>query len=116
LPANQALTFGSGVSVQAFTIQVSDDNTLESSETLTATLSSPSGAGFVTGSSAATVTLLNDDALFTLSTVSGSLAADEGSGSNRDVVMRVTRSGHVDSSGTVDYARPRMRRPISLRR
>lgn len=104
LPANQALTFGSGVSVQAFTIQVGNDNTLESSETLTATLSSPSGAGFVTGKSAATVTLLNDDALFTLSTVSGSLDADEGSGSNRDVVMRVTRSGHVDSSGTVDYA------------
>lgn len=104
LPANQTLNFTSGVSVQVFTIQVSDDNTLENSETLTATLSSPSGAGFVTGSSAATVTLLNDDALFTLSTVSGSLDADEGSGSNRDVVLRVTRSGHLDSSGTVDYA------------
>lgn len=104
LPANQVLTFTAGDAMRAITIAVSNDNDLESAETLVATLSGPVGASLVSNAAAATVTLQNDDALFTLSHVSGALSGDEGSGAPRDVVLRVTRTGYLDSSGTVAYA------------
>ena len=104
LPANQVLTFTANESTRTFTIAVSNDNDLESAETLTATLANATGAGLISNQSAATVTLLNDDATFTLSLVSGDLVADEGSGVPRDVVLRVTRTGYLDSSGLVAYA------------
>ena len=103
LPPNQMLTFAPNVTAQTFTIQVNGDNNLEADETLTAVLSSPSGAVLIGSQSTSTVTLVNDDALFTLSSVSGALDADEGSGANRDVVLRITRTGYTDSSGSVDY-------------
>ncbi|WP_416547578.1 Calx-beta domain-containing protein [Limnohabitans sp. DCL3] len=104
LPANQVLTFTASESTRTFTIAVSNDNDLESAETLTATLANATGAGLISNQSAATVTLLNDDAAFTLSHVSGALQDYEGSGTPRDVVLRVTRTGYLDSSGTVAYA------------
>lgn len=89
-----SVTFSQGQTSATFTVQTNQDALFEGDETFNATISNPVGGA----TSAATGTILNDDAAPSFSVTGGS--ANEGSG----VVFTVTRSGDAQATETVDFA------------
>ncbi|HEY8561340.1 MAG TPA: Calx-beta domain-containing protein [Pyrinomonadaceae bacterium] len=59
-PGPQTLTFGNGVSLQSFTIQLCADTTLEPGETVILTLSNPTGGTTIGANNPATLTIGDD--------------------------------------------------------
>lgn len=83
LAASGTVTFPAGTTTQTIYVRPLDDSALESNETLTVTLSSPSGATI--GDGQATVTILDDDAAAAVS---------------------ISDATFVEGSSTAHYRRP----------
>lgn len=94
------LTFGPSISSQRVTVQVKGDNLAESNEAYTLSISAPTLGTL--GTSAATITVSNDDTNYLVNTPVDTL---EGTGSGSTaVVFMVTRTGVANGNGSVDWA------------
>ena len=93
---NQTLTFAAGQTQQTVQVAIGQDSALESNETFSLTLSSPSAGNIETASASLTI---NDDDQSTWSIAANASAPiDEGAGSSS---FTVTRSGATNNSATV---------------
>ena len=96
---NQTLTFAAGQTQQTVQVAIGQDSNLESNETFSLTLSSPSAGNIETASASLTI---NDDDQSTWSiAANASTPIDEGAGSTS---FTVTRSGATNNSATVQVA------------
>ncbi len=102
--ASGTLTLASGVASASFTVALLDDSAYEGDETLSLSLSQPSG-GAVLGANAEATLLIEDDDLAPTSGVLGfslgEFSAEEFDGS---VVITVTREGGSSGGAVVNYA------------
>ncbi len=97
------ITFAAGETSKTVNVAVTGDTTVESNETLTVTLSSPSGATIATGSATGTIT--NDDVAQTPPTVSiANASKSEGNSGTSNLAFTVTLSKTSTSPVTVQYA------------
>ncbi|MET0702183.1 MAG: Calx-beta domain-containing protein [Mycobacterium sp.] len=101
--ASGILTFAPGVTSQVANIGVLGDATVESNETFTVTLSGPSGMTVASGT--ATGTIVNDDAVAGLPTVSiASGSRNESNSGTANLGFTVTLSSPSSTAVTVRYA------------
>ena len=100
LPASGTLTFAPGVTSQTVPVTIVGDATYEADETFVVVLSQPAGA--VLGTSQATGTISNDDALPALSIASASRA--EGNAGSSPLTFTITLSPASGLPVTVAYA------------
>ena len=100
--ASGTLTFAAGETSKVVNVQVSGDTAVEANETLTLTLSSPSGATIADGTAIGTIT--NDDTapLPTLSVADATVS--EGNSGAKDLAFTVTLSAAATGPVTVAYA------------
>ena len=100
--ASGTLSWDDGDSAdKTFSVTLLNDTTAESNETLTLSLSSPTGGATLTSPSTATLTIADDDnAPGTLALTSAAYSVSEAGGS---VVVTVTRSGGDYGSASVNY-------------
>ena len=96
----QVLTFGAGVLSQSCTVPILEDDAVEGPETLTLTLSDPTGGARLEGRKTATLTIIDDEPATTLHFATTAGAVIEGGGA----LVTVQRSGPAASPVTVDYA------------
>jgi hypothetical protein len=92
------ISFAAGEASKTIAINIINDNDVESNETFSVTLSNPSG-GVVGSLSSATVTITSDD-----SAISANAAALTVNEAGPNVALRVTRTGSLATSATVNYA------------
>jgi hypothetical protein len=93
------LTFAPGETEKTITVTIAGDTAIESNETFTVTLSSPSNATI--GTSEATGTITNDD----YPTVSiGNVSVNEGNSGTTQLTFTVSLSAASPSTVTVQYA------------
>ena len=97
-----SLTFGAGESTKTITVNVVGDTDVETDETFTVNLSNPSsGTSIVTA--VATGTILNDDALLSIS--AGAQSQNwEGNSGTTPLTFTVTRSGFLTQTTTVGWS------------
>src|SRR6478736_7743864 len=95
------LTFSPGQTAKQVIVAVNGDTTVETTETFTVNLSSPSNAT-IAGTGIGTGTITNDDALPTVTI--GNVTANEGSSGTTSFAFAVTLSAVSASTVTVDYA------------
>ncbi|GAY17518.1 hypothetical protein MSZK_42440 [Mycobacterium sp. shizuoka-1] len=101
--ASGTVTFAPGVTSQTVNVSVRGDTAVESDETFTVTLSSPSGATL--GRATATGTVKNDDVAVQLPSVSiGSATAAEGNSGTTNMMFTVTLSKASTATVTLNYA------------
>ena len=101
--ASGTLTFAPGVTSQKITVAVAGDTVVEPDETVTVTLSTPSGANL--GAAVATGTITNDDIAPVLPTVSvANATVAEGNSGTTTLPFTVTLSKASTSAVTVGYA------------
>jgi hypothetical protein len=95
------LTFTPGTTTQSFSVQVFGDTTVESNETFTVNLSSPSNGTIGDGSGLGTI--VNDDAALPTLSV-GDVSQAEGNSGSSFMSFTVTLSAASASTVTVNYA------------
>lgn len=101
--ASGTLTFAPGETSKTVTVSINGDTTVESDETLTLTLSSPSGATL--GRAVATGTIVNDDVAPGLPNLSISdVSIAEGNSGTKNATLTVSLSVASASTVTVAYA------------
>ena len=101
--ASGTVTFAAGETSKTVNVVVNGDATVEPDETLTLTLSSPSGATLATSSATGTIT--NDDVAPTLPTASiGNASKAEGNSGTSNMTFTVTLSKASTTPVTVQYA------------
>ena len=105
-PLSGTVTFNQGdPATKTITLTVTDDQLDELDETVTVTLSNPTGTVVppTLGTASATATILDNDAAtsIAISVAEGSLAVDEGAGT---ITFTVTRTGDAAGTQTVSYA------------
>lgn len=98
--ASGTVTFAPGVTSQSVTVQVVGETTNEANETFTVTLSAPVNATL--GTSAATGTIVNDDAIPVLAI--GNASQAEGNSGTTSFSFPVTLSAPSEQVVTVAYA------------
>jgi len=96
-----SVTFQPGQTTVTIFYDVAGDNTLESDETFSVVLSGASAGTSIT-TSAATGTILNDDAL--LSIASAQSTNWEGNSGTTPLTFTVTRSGYITQATTMDWS------------
>ncbi len=94
------LTFAAGETAKTMTVTASGDTIIEPDENFTVTLSNSVGAGLAT--SAATGTILNDDA--SLSIAAASATKIEGHSGDSAFTFTVIRTGDSRGAASVDFA------------
>ncbi len=101
--ASGTITFAAGETTKTVNVVVAGDTTAESDETLTVTLSAPSGATIATASATGTIT--NDDVAPTLPTVSiAGASKSEGNSGTSNLGFTVTLSKASTTPVTVQFA------------
>jgi hypothetical protein len=101
--ASGTLTFTSGQTSQTVNVATIDDTVVESAETFTLGLSSPTGGSALGSPSSATATINDNDAAAPCAGVS--YVIGDASGVEGDtLVLTVTKSGSTTSSCSVNYA------------
>lgn len=95
------LTFADGETSKDIELQIIDDISIESNETLTVTLSSPSGGASIGTPAVMTVTIIEDDVPGTLAFSAGTASISEDGGS---VTLVVSRTSGNDGIVTIDYS------------
>lgn len=97
------LTFADGVATRSFSVPISDDAIVEGTETITLSLSNPTGGGSLGGQSSSTITILDDDVpqVGQFQFTSPSYAVDEGEG---PIMITVTRTNGSDGVAAVSYS------------
>ncbi|MGI9106493.1 MAG: Calx-beta domain-containing protein [Pyrinomonadaceae bacterium] len=94
------INFAAGVASQSFTFPITNDTTMESSETVNLTLSNPTGGATLGSQNTATLTITDNDA----PTVQfAAAAANVGEGEGR-ASLTITRSGDPSGALSVAYA------------
>jgi subtilisin-like proprotein convertase family protein len=97
------ITFGAGVTSQQISITVNGDTKVESSETFTVNLSSPSGATIANNQATGTIT--NDDGVANLPTLSiANVTQAEGNSGTTAFTFNVTLSASSATPVTVQFA------------
>ena len=103
--AGGTVTFAQGETTKTITLTLTDDQLDELNETVTVTLSNPTGTVVppTLGTASATATILDNDAAtsIAISVAEGSLAVDESAGT---ITFTVTRTGDAAGTQTVSYA------------
>jgi hypothetical protein len=100
VPRSETLAFAPGETSKTVTVQIVNDQVPESSETLSLTLSDPTGDSMLGNQSSATLTIGDDDTqTVQFSSVGTSVVESEGS-----VLVTVTRTGATALATSVDYA------------
>ena len=97
--ASGTLTFSPGETSKSFSIPIVDDAEVEGNETINLTLSNPTRGASLGATSAAVLTLANNDVSFRF--VDSNTNVSEGGGT---ATIRVERLGGTPSTVTVDYA------------
>jgi len=95
------LSFASGQASRTFTVPILPDALDEANETLSLTLSNPTGGASLGSPIATTLTILDNDVAGTVQFNAGSYSVGE---SGSTATITVTRSGGAASGVTVDYA------------
>lgn len=102
------LTFGHGVTTQTFSVAISEDSLVESSETLNLALSNPTGGASLGTTTTATISIADNDAAPAISSVTGPSAGSYRAGQNLDFTVNygvaVTVTGTPSLSLTVGAA------------
>ncbi len=96
---NGTITFAPGETSKTITIAVTGDSIDEDNETLTVTLSSPSGATIADGTATGTIT--DDDTAGTIQFSNATFTATENGGT---ITITVTRTGGTAANATVNFA------------
>ena len=96
------LTFGPGVTVQAFTVDIVNDTVNEGSETVNLQLSNPTGVTLL-GPNPATLTILDTQPTAQFSAAAYTTPEPAGSGISRSVIT-VRRTGGLTQPAQVSYA------------
>lgn len=106
--ASGTLTFGHGVTTQTFTVSITDDPLVESGEAINVTLSNPTGGASLGATTAASITIADNDVAPAISSVSGPSAGSYRAGQNLDFTVNygvaMTVSGAPSLSLTVGAA------------
>jgi hypothetical protein len=92
------LTFGPGIATQTFAVQTLPDGFVEGNKTIALTLSPPMGGASLGTTSAAVLTIVEDDP-----SVQFSLAAYSVSEASPRAVITVKRTGPLTATANVDY-------------
>ena len=101
-PVNSTLTWGPGDgAAKTFSVPIIDDTVAEPNETVTLTLSAPTGGAALGATKTAVLTIRDNDAPGTLAFSAASTSVSEGAGS---VTLTVTRSGGSAGAVSVAYA------------
>ncbi|SEP49729.1 Aryl-phospho-beta-D-glucosidase BglC, GH1 family [Rhodospirillales bacterium URHD0017] len=100
--ASGVVTFAAGETSKVVNVQVSGDTAVETNETLTLTLSSPSGATIADGTAIGTIT--NDDAAPLPTLAVADATASEGNSGAKDLAFTVSLSSAATGPITVAYA------------
>ena len=95
------LTFADGQASAEIVLQITDDIDIESNETLTVTLSSPTGGAELGTPSEITVTIVEDDVPGTLAFSTDAVSISEDGDS---ITLVVTRTNGNDGIVTIDYS------------
>ncbi len=98
-PVSQDVSFAAGETVKTVSIPVTNDGLLESSETVSLELSSPSAGATIGSPSTATLTIQDNDAALAFS--AGSYSVKESGGS---ALITVNRTGYSSSAVSVHFA------------
>ena len=96
---NGILTFLPNETNKTIVAAIINDSTIETNETFTLTLASPSGGALIGGTNIATITITENDAAVSWLATTASVWEDE-----TNVVLTVKRTGDTTSTVTVDYA------------
>ncbi len=96
---NGVLTFAPGETNKTITAAIANDSVIETNETFTVTLGTPTGGAILGGTNTATVTILENDAA--VSFLSSTATVWENA---TNVVLTVKRTGDTTSTVTVEYA------------
>jgi thermitase len=100
-PAAGVLSFVEGQTSASFTVPILDDDVFEGDETVTLTLTSPTGVPLGSPSTS-TLTIRNDDAPAVVSFAQPTRTVAENAGA---VEVEVTRTGNLRAPATVEYSR-----------
>ena len=97
------MTFAQGETTQTITVNVIDDNLVEVNETLTATISDPSGTVVTPtiGNATASTDILDNDGQTSIAIAADATSVNESAGT---ITFTVTRTGDAEGSQSVDYA------------
>jgi hypothetical protein len=98
-PQSGTLTFGPGVTQQTITIPIIDDSVVESDETFTIQLSSPTGHLSLGSRSSYRITVVSDDSIVQFTSATSSIPEQGGS-----ATITVVRVGSLTDSVSVSYA------------
>lgn len=101
-PVGSTLTWASGDSApKTFSVPIIDDSVAESAETVTLSLSAPTGGATLGAAKTAVLTIRDNDAPGSLAFSAATSSVSEGAGS---VTLTVTRSGGSAGAVSVSYA------------
>ncbi|GEP54509.1 Calx-beta domain-containing protein [Reyranella soli] len=100
--ASGTVAFAAGETSKVVNVQVAGDTAVEANETLTLTLSSPTGATIVDGTAVGTIT--NDDTAPPPSLAVADATVTEGNSGQRNLAFTVTLSAAATGPVTVAYA------------
>jgi len=96
-PTNGTLSFAAGETNKTFTVDLTDDDTQESTETFRIVLSNPVDATVATGTNTVTIT---DDDVSTVGFTAGTTSLAETNGA---LTLTVVRAGATNTAVTVDF-------------
>jgi hypothetical protein len=99
-PAGGVLSFEAGQTTASFTVAVIDDAVFEGDETVTLTLTSPTGVPLGSPSTS-TLTIRDDDAPAVVSFAQPARTVEENAGA---VEVQVVRNGNLQAPATVEYS------------
>lgn len=97
------VNFASGETSKTITVKVKGDSNVETTESLTLTLSNPS-TGAVINTASVSTNLINDDIDWTVAAAGSGATIAEGDSSTTTFTATITRSGKVDQAASIDYA------------
>lgn len=98
------LTFAAGETSKTFTVPIINDTAIEANETVTVSLSSPTGGATLGSPATATLTIVSDDVATQPGVLQFSGAAYSASETNPTVTITVTRTSGSHGAVSVNYA------------